>query len=137
MIPDFKALIERIAEHEGFPRDGKVYKCTAGVDTFGHGFTYITEQESMNILANRIPKKHLDLMDRLDWYPDLPPMVQGVIIEMTYQLGTSGMLKFKKMIANMKAKKWKEAGEEMKDSLWYRQTKSRCEKLANIVRDHG
>ena len=35
------------------------------------------------------------------------------------------------------AKKWKEAGEEMKDSLWYRQTKSRCEKLANIVRDHG
>ncbi len=137
MMPDFKALIERIAEHEGFGNNGKVYKCSEGVDTFGHGFTYITERESMNILAERIPAKHLKLLDKLDWYADLPPKVQGVVIEMTYQLGTSGMLKFKKMIANMKAKKWKEAGEEMKDSLWYKQTKLRCEKLASIVADHG
>ena len=48
-MPDFKALIERIAENEGFPKDGRVYKCSEGVDTFGHGFTYITEEESLNI----------------------------------------------------------------------------------------
>ena len=64
-------------------------------------------------------------------------MVQGVIIEMTYQIGTSGMLKFKKMIANMKDSNWKEAADEMKNSLWYRQTPGRCERLATIVREHG
>ena len=137
MMPDFKALIERIAENEGFPKDGRVYKCSEGVDTFGHGFTYITEEESLHILSNRIPKKHLKLLDKLDWYKDLPPMVQGVIIEMTYQIGTSGMLKFKKMIANMKDSNWKEAADEMKNSLWYRQTPGRCERLATIVREHG
>ena len=64
-------------------------------------------------------------------------MVQGVIVEMTYQIGTSGMLKFKKMIANMKEKNWAKASDEMKDSLWYRQTPGRCERLAQIGREHG
>ena len=135
MMPDFKALIERIAENEGFR--SKVYKCSEGVDTFGHGLTYITEEESLHIVAGRVPKKHLKLLDKLDWYKELPPMVQGVIIVMTYQIGTSGMLKFKKMIANMKEKDWAGASEEMKDSLWYRQTPGRCERLAQIVREHG
>jgi len=134
MMPDFKALIERVAENEGFRSE--VYKCSEGVDTFGHGFTYITEEESLHILAGRIPKKHFELLD-IDWYKDLPPMVQEVIIEMTYQMGTSGMLKFKKMIANMKEKNWKGAADEMKDSLWYRQTPGRCERLSQIVREHG
>jgi lysozyme len=135
MMPDFKQLIERIAVNEGFRSE--VYKCSEGVDTFGHGLTYITEEESLDILAKRIPKRHLELMDRVDWYDALPPKVKEVVIEMTYQLGISGMLKFKKMIANMKEKNWQLAANEMKDSLWYRQTKSRCEQLAQIVADHG
>tara|TARA_R100000781_G_C4062908_1_gene121659 strand:- start:601 stop:1005 length:405 start_codon:yes stop_codon:yes gene_type:complete len=134
-MPDFKQLIERIAVNEGFRSE--VYKCSEGVDTFGHGLTYITEEESLDILAKRIPKRHLELMDRVDWYDALPQKVKEVVIEMTYQLGISGMLKFKKMIANMKEKNWQLAANEMKDSLWYRQTKSRCEQLAQIVADHG
>ena len=134
MMPDFKALIERIAKNEGFR--SKVYKCSEGVDTFGHGLTYITEEESLHIVAGRVPKKHLKLLD-IDWYKDLPPMVKEVLIEMTYQMGTSGMLKFKKMIANMKEKNWAKASDEMKDSLWYRQTPGRCERLAQIVAEHG
>jgi lysozyme len=134
-MPDFKALIERIAENEGFR--SKVYKCSEGVDTFGHGLTYITEEESLNILASRVPKKHLKLLDKLDWYKDLPPMVQGVIIEMTYQIGTSGMLKFKKMIVHMKNKEFQLAATEMLDSRWHKQTPARSERLADIVREHG
>ena len=134
-LPNFKSLITRIAINEGFR--SKVYKCSEGVDTFGHGLTYITEEESLDILAQRIPKRHLELTDKVDWYNDLPPKIKEVIIEMTYQLGISGMLKFKKMIASMKEKNWQLAAEEMKDSLWYKQTKSRCEQLAQIVKDHG
>jgi len=135
MMPDFKALIERIAKNEGFR--SKVYKCSEGVDTFGHGLTYITEEESLHIVAGRVPKKHLKLLDKLDWYKDLPPMVKEVLIEMTYQMGTSGMLKFKKMIANMKEKNWKGAATEMLDSRWAKQTPNRANRLADIVREHG
>jgi lysozyme len=130
-MPDFKKLIERIKANEGFR--SKVYKCSEGVDTFGIGFTWITEEESMHILAGRVSKLHLDLLDDIDWYKDLPGEVQGVIIEMCFQIGRSGMLKFKKMIANLKKSNWKDAAEEMKDSLWYRQTPQRCSRLADIV----
>ena len=58
----------------------------------------ITEEESKRIVADRIAEKHLGLGSTLDWYDDLPPEVQGVVLEMTFQMGTSGMLKFKKMI---------------------------------------
>ena len=37
----------------------------------------------------------------------------------------------------MIAKNWKGASEEMLDSLWARQTPSRANRLADIVRDQG
>ena len=135
MMPDFKSLIERVAVNEGFR--SKVYKCTAGVDTFGHGLTWITEEESLEILANRISQLHLKLLDKLDWYKDMPPEVQGVIIEMCYQMGFAGFCKFKKAIANMKDKNWKAAAVEMLDSKWAKQTANRANRLADIVREHG
>ncbi len=131
MITELKAIVERICENEGFKP--KPYKCTEGVLTIGHGITYLTEDESLAIVANRVGNKHLELQEKLDWYNDLPVDVKGVILEMCFQIGTSGMLKFKKMIANMKECNWKAAANEMKDSLWYRQTTSRCERLAQIV----
>ena len=134
-MPDFKSLIERVAVNEGFR--SKVYKCTAGVDTFGHGLTWITEEESLEILANRISQLYLKLLDKLDWYKDMPPEVQGVIIEMCYQMGFAGFCKFKKAIANMKDKNWKAAAVEMLDSKWAKQTANRANRLADIVREHG
>ena len=135
MMPDFNKLIERILENEGFK--SKPYQCSEGVWTMGHGITYLTEEESKRIVADRIAEKHLGLGSTLDWYDDLPPGVQGVVLEMTFQMGTSGMLKFKKMIKAMADKEWAKAADEMKDSRWYRQTPGRCERLADIVASHG
>ena len=67
----------------------------------------------------------------------MPPEVKGVIIEMCYQIGYAGVMKFKKMIANMKDINWKGAADEMLDSLWARQTPERANRLADIVREHG
>ena len=134
-MPDLNKLIERICENEGFRSNP--YQCSEGVWTIGHGITYLTEEESRRIVADRIAEKHLGLGGTLDWYDGLPPEVQGVILEMTFQMGTSGMLKFKKMIKAMVDKQWGLASEEMKDSKWYRQTPGRCERLAQIVANHG
>ena len=134
-MPDFNKLVDRILENEGFK--AKPYQCSEGVWTIGHGITYLTEEESKRIVADRIAEKHLGLGGTLDWYNDLPPEVQGVILEMCFQMGTSGMLQFRKMIEAMKDKDWKKASLEMKDSKWYIQTPNRCERLAEIVSNHG
>ena len=135
MIPDFKALIERIGVNEGFR--SKPYQCSEGVWTIGHGLTWITEEESLSILSGRISSLHLKLLDDLDWYKDMPPEVKGVVIEMCYQIGFTGFTKFKKAIACMEDKDWKGAADEMLDSLWARQTPERANRLADIVREHG
>ena len=112
-MPDFKALIERIGVNEGFR--SKPYQCSEGVWTIGHGLTWLTKEESLHILAGRIQQLHLKLLDDLDWYKDMPPEVQGILIEMVYQIGFSGVMKFRKMIANMQGKNWKGAADEMLD----------------------
>jgi len=134
-MPDFKALIERIGVNEGFR--SKPYQCSEGVWTIGHGLTWLTEEESLHILTGRISQLHLKLLDDLDWYKDMPPEIQGILIEMVYQIGYSGVMKFKKMIANMIDKDWKGAATEMLDSLWAKQTPNRANRLADIVREHG
>ena len=134
-MPDFKALIERIGVNEGFR--SKPYKCSEGVWTIGHGMTWITEEESLSILTGRITELHLQLSEDLGWYKDMPPEVKGVIIEMCYQMGFAGFCKFKKAISNMQDKNWKEAANEMLDSLWAKQTPERANRLSDIVREHG
>tara|TARA_Y100000310_G_scaffold318735_1_gene373158 strand:+ start:341 stop:745 length:405 start_codon:yes stop_codon:yes gene_type:complete len=134
-MPDFKALIERIGVNEGFR--SKPYQCSENVWTIGHGLTWITEEESLSILSGRISQLHLQLLEDLDWYKDMPPEVQGVIIEMCFQMGFAGFCKFKKAIAHMKDINWKGAADEMLDSKWHRQTPKRSQQLADIVREHG
>ena len=135
MIPDFKALIERIGVNEGFRR--KPYQCSEGVWTIGHGLTWITEEESLNILSGRISQLHLQLLDDFEWYKDLPPEIQGVVIECCFQMGVNGWSKFRKAITHMKNKEWRLSADEMLDSLWAKQTPERANRLADIVREHG
>ena len=99
--------------------------------------TWITEEESLSILTGRITELHLQLSEDLGWYKDMPPEVKGVIIEMCYQMGFAGFCKFKKAISNMQDKNWKEAANEMLDSLWAKQTPERANRLSDIVREHG
>ena len=135
MIPDFKTLIERIGVNEGFR--SKPYQCSEGVWTIGHGLTWLTKEESLNILAGRISQLHLKLLDQFDYYKDLPPEVQGVVIECCFQMGVTGWSKFKKAISHMKNKEFQLASHEMLDSLWAKQTPGRAKRLAQIVAEHG
>tara|TARA_Y100000310_G_C20031075_1_gene511822 strand:- start:42 stop:458 length:417 start_codon:yes stop_codon:yes gene_type:complete len=138
-MPDIKALIERLKINEGFR--STVYKDHLGFDTIGYGFAIkdlvLSEEISTLILTELVEKKLEYLKQRLDWFSDMPPEIQGVILEMTYQMGFSGFCKFKKTIAHMKDKHWKAAADEMLDSKWAKQTLNRANLLADIVREHG
>jgi len=101
--------------------------------TFGHGLTYITETESTVIVQGRINDITVDLHMQEWSFRDAHVAVKNVLIEMAYQMGVDGVLKFKKMWNAIEKRNYKEAAKEMRDSMWYNQTPHRAEELAQIV----
>ena len=68
------------------------------------------------------------------WYRLLDGTRKGVIINMVYQMGLGGVLKFKKMIAAIEEKDYNAAAIEMMDSAWFRQTPNRANRLIETMR---
>ena len=132
-------LIDEIKKHEGFK--STVYKCTEGYDTIGYGFAIkdleIDEEIAELILSRKLGNLQLRICNTFDWYIESPQKVQDVIMNMSYQMGITGVGKFKNMIKHFKAKNWKEASKEMLNSLWARQTPNRAKELARIVANYG
>jgi len=63
----------------------------------------------------------------------LPQQIEHVLVEMVFQLGKTGVSKFKKMWKALSNGDKQEAKSQMKDSRWHSQTPVRCEALAEIV----
>lgn len=55
---------------------------------------------------------------------------------MAYNLGISGLLKFKKMLKTLEEENYPKAAKEMLDSLWAIQVGKRADHLAYLMR-HG
>ena len=63
----------------------------------------------------------------------LPQAVEHVIVEMVFQLGKTGVSKFRKMWKALSDGNKKEAAAQMIDSRWHDQTPIRCKELASLV----
>jgi lysozyme len=62
-----------------------------------------------------------------------PSGVQGVLIEMTFNLGATGLAEFKNFLTAVKAKNYTAAAKEMLKSSWSKQVGDRAKTLATIV----
>ena len=131
-----KDLLNRIKHHEGFR--SRVYKCTEGFDTIGYGFAIkdleMDEDMAEEILIRKVEKLIKRVRDKFNWLDSVPHEVQGVLVEMSYQMGVSRVSKFKKALHAMQMFQWKEAADEMLDSRWAKQTPNRAKELSNIIR---
>ena len=131
-----KDLINRIKHHEGFR--SRVYKCTEGYDTIGYGFAIkdleLDEDLAEEILLRKLEKLIKRVRNKFDWLDSVPHEVQGVIVEMSYQMGLSGVSKFKKALHAMQMFHWKLAATELLDSRWAKQTPNRAKELSDINR---
>ena len=129
-------LLKRIKEHEGFR--SRVYKCTEGFDTIGYGFAIkdleLDEDIAKEILMRKVEKLIKRVRTRFDWLDSVPHEVQGVLVEMSYQMGLSGVSKFKKALHAMQMFQWKLAATELLDSRWAKQTPNRAKELSDIIR---
>lgn len=106
---------------------------------------YLTIGVGHNLDANGIPRDisrallHYDLrevFDDLETFPtfrDLDPILQRVLVDMRFNLGPAKFRQFKRMLAAVAAGDYRAAASHMRDSLWYRQVKSRGVRLAKMM----
>lgn len=117
----------------------KPYVCPAGKLTIGVGRNIedngISLDEAMHLLESDIERTRSELR-RTDFWSFVAddPVRSAVLINLCFNIGLSRLLGFKKMIAAIKAKDWGRAADEMKNSLWYRQTGNRARRLVEEMR---
>lgn len=63
------------------------------------------------------------------WYAGLDEVRKAAIVELLFNLGLSKFKGFKNFINFVIQRRWTQAGEELKNSLWYGQVKSRGDTL--------
>ena len=133
------SLIDNIKISEGFR--SRPYRCTENHLTIGYGFAIKDLELDRDICDMILERKVAKLVQRLEknlpYLPSLPKDAQDVLIEMAYQMGVSGLLKFKKTLMYVESKDYKDASVEMLDSRWAKQTPNRAKKLSDIMASAG
>ena len=126
---------EYIIKHEGMKT--KPYKDTVGKLTIGVGRNLddngIDADEAMYLLRNDIKNTQDDLKSIFNDFDELPENVKLALTDMMFNLGKTRFLKFKKMIKAVKAKSFKEAAHEAKNSKWCEQVGIRCKDNFNLL----
>jgi lysozyme len=128
---------ERLRRFEGYRKHP--YRCPAGYLTIGYGRNLevkgISVDEAEMLLNNDVNETIELLLNGLEFFTMLPEQAQEVLVDMTFNMGFAGVLKFKKFLEALKNKDWEKAAQEMENSLWYKQTGNRARELVKIIRE--
>ena len=149
-------LYQQIGNHEGIK--DTVYLDTKGHPTVGIGFNLDSSvnKEFLNRnpdikqkIFNKTPLTKRDIQilynfslriayaDAIDIFPNfqkLPKTAKKVILDMSFNLGKPRLSKFTKMRAAILKYDFDTAADEMVDSKWYRQVKTRGKNLELMMR---
>ena len=142
MFYNLDEVKERIKTHEGFVN--YVYKDTLGKRTVGYGHLCTEDEKWVDGKCYDHPYLNdvfeIDFMEatkqaeKLIGDLVLEKDANEIILEMVFQLGKTGVRKFKKMWSALKNNDYKKASEEMLDSKWAKQTPERAESLADLMK---
>jgi lysozyme len=144
-------LRDQLVHHEGLRL--KPYYDTEGIKTIGVGRNMeanppddelgrrvgpegISEQEAMKLLDNDIDKCARDVERNIQAYKKVSEPRQHVLLDMCFNLGINGLLKFQNMLAALDRGDYARAADEMLDSKWANQVKGRSIRLANMMRNN-
>ena len=137
---NMERLLKSVREHEGYRN--KVYLDTLGKRTVGVGHLCVEdfweddkeyeEKFLMPILEHDLEtaiKGAKDLMSE-NGCMDMDEVADEIIIEMIFQLGKTGVSKFKNMWKALSALEYSTAASEMLDSRWAKQTPNRAQAMS-------
>ena len=149
-------LYDQIKNHEGFK--DTVYKDSNGIPHIGIGYNLHAKQnveflkrnpEILQKIKSNTPLSKRDIQvlynfsltqaykDAVEIFPNfktLPKMARRVILDMSFNLGKSRLMGFKNMRQAIANNEFDTAADEMVDSAWYQQVKSRGKNLEKMMR---
>ncbi|GBL02944.1 glycoside hydrolase family protein [Glaciecola sp. KUL10] len=132
---NYENLIEQVKLHEGLRL--KPYKCTANRLTIGYGRNLddkgISVQEAEEMLLADLAEVEQSLIKH-NFFNRLDEVRQAVLINMAFNLGVIGLLRFKNMITALITRDYETAANEMLDSKWAKQVNMRAIMLAEQMR---
>jgi lysozyme len=94
----------------------------------------ISEEESAYLFENDVAEKTRELRRRLPWFTKLDPVRQGVLLNMAFQMGVTGLLGFKNTLAMVERKDYAGAARGMLKSKWATQTPERAYRLSEQMK---
>ena len=140
-------LLASVKKHEGYRN--KVYLDTLNKRTIGVGHLCVEEfweddkeyEEKflMDILEADLQnsiKGAKDLMSE-NGCMDMDEVAEEIIIEMIFQLGKTGVSKFKNMWKALSGLDYSTAASEMLDSRWAKQTPNRAQAMSAVMASLG
>lgn len=113
------------------------YKDSLGYLTIGVGFLIdkkkggrLPNEVCEHWLNYEIREKRSELIASLPWFTKLDDARQGVLLNMAFNLGTTGLLNFKETLALVESGKYSDAAKEMLNSRWANQVGKRADRLS-------
>lgn len=130
----FEILLEQLKRAERLSLTP--YEDSQGYLTIGYG--HLVEKGISGEIAYRILKADIieaiaDLNENKPWWNDLPLQARLVVADMCFNLGWPKYAKFIRFWAALERRDYNTAAEEMRDSLWYGQVKTRGVRLALMM----
>ena len=141
---DRERLLKSVKEHEGFR--SKVYLDTLGKRTVGYGHLCVEDhweddkEYEWGYLEEILHKDLREAIAGADELieqhncKDLEGQAKEVVVEMIFQLGKTGVSKFKKMWEALSEYNYIGASFEMLESKWANQTPNRAKKMAALMK---
>ena len=132
-------LIDALKRDEGLRLTP--YKDTRGFTTiyYGHNLDAnplpdaviqaANEATAAVVLAADVARIQLKLFRDLPWIQQKPLVIQGVLVNMAFNMGVAGEETFHHMLADVQAGNYVQAAADMKASLWYMQVGDRAKRL--------
>ena len=137
-------LLESVKKHEGYRN--KVYLDTLGKRTVGVGHLCVEdfweddkeydEKFLLEILEKDLGQAIIGARELMMEHGcmDINEKAEEILIEMVFQLGKTGVSKFRKMWDALSEKNYIGASYEMLDSRWAKQTPNRAKSMAKIMK---
>ena len=139
---DMNRLMKSVKAHEGFRN--KVYKDTLGKRTVGYGHLCVedhwednreyTVPELERVLEADLNNAIQGAEELCSDCPVLDDQAKEIIVEMVFQLGKTGVSKFRNMWKALKVPDYPTAAKEMLDSRWAKQTPGRAKEMSEHIR---
>lgn len=137
---DLSVLDNDILSAEGFK--SSAYMDSQGLWTIGYGTLIdkrlnagLTTEEGKYLYNNRRNIAISSCNDHFSWFPKLSDARQRALVEMCYQLGISGLLKFINMLIAMQNYNFNDAAIAALDSEWAKQCPQRAARVAGMIKN--